>query len=42
MRAVVVTDDQPARAPLGQAQECSDDLLSPETEHLKVLLKPAG
>ena len=30
------------RAPLKQAQECFDDLLSPETEHLKVLLKPSG
>jgi 2-desacetyl-2-hydroxyethyl bacteriochlorophyllide A dehydrogenase len=29
------------RAPLSQAQECFEDLLSPETEHLKVLLKPS-
>jgi 2-desacetyl-2-hydroxyethyl bacteriochlorophyllide A dehydrogenase len=29
------------RAPLAQAQECFDELLSPETEHLKVLLKPS-
>ena len=28
-------------APLAQAQECFDQLLSPETEHLKVLLKPS-
>ena len=30
------------REPLGRAQACFDDLLSPETEHLKVLLKPSG
>ena len=30
------------REPLGRAQECFDELLSPETEHLKVLLKPSG
>jgi 2-desacetyl-2-hydroxyethyl bacteriochlorophyllide A dehydrogenase len=29
------------RAPLAQAQECFDELLSPETGHLKVLLKPS-
>jgi 2-desacetyl-2-hydroxyethyl bacteriochlorophyllide A dehydrogenase len=29
------------RAPLGSAQECFDELVSPETEHLKVLLKPS-
>ena len=29
------------RAPLSRAQECFDDLVSPETEHLKVLLKPS-
>ena len=30
-----------SRAPLAKAQECFDELLSPETEHLKVLLKPS-
>ena len=30
------------REPLGRAQECFDELLSPETEHLKVLLKPSA
>jgi 2-desacetyl-2-hydroxyethyl bacteriochlorophyllide A dehydrogenase len=29
------------REPLTRAQECFEDLLSPETEHLKVLLKPS-
>jgi 2-desacetyl-2-hydroxyethyl bacteriochlorophyllide A dehydrogenase len=29
------------RVPLAQAQECFDELVSPETEHLKVLLKPS-
>jgi 2-desacetyl-2-hydroxyethyl bacteriochlorophyllide A dehydrogenase len=29
------------REPLARAQECFDDLLSPETEHLKVLLMPS-
>jgi 2-desacetyl-2-hydroxyethyl bacteriochlorophyllide A dehydrogenase len=29
------------REPLARAQECFEDLLSPETEHLKVLLKPS-
>ena len=29
------------RVPLAQAQDCFDQLLSPETEHLKVLLKPS-
>lgn len=30
------------RAPLASAQECFEELLSPETEHLKVLLKPSA
>ena len=30
------------REPLTRAQECFEDLVSPETEHLKVLLKPSG
>lgn len=30
------------REPLARAQACFDALLSPETEHLKVLLKPSG
>jgi 2-desacetyl-2-hydroxyethyl bacteriochlorophyllide A dehydrogenase len=29
------------REPLARAQDCFDELLSPETEHLKVLLKPS-
>ena len=31
-----------ARMPLASAQECFDALLSPETGHLKVILKPSG
>ena len=31
-----------ARVPLASAQSSFEELLSPETEHLKVLLKPAG
>jgi 2-desacetyl-2-hydroxyethyl bacteriochlorophyllide A dehydrogenase len=31
-----------ARAPLARAQACFDELLSPATEHLKVLLKPSA
>jgi 2-desacetyl-2-hydroxyethyl bacteriochlorophyllide A dehydrogenase len=30
------------REPLARAQACFDELVSPETEHLKVLLKPSG
>ena len=30
------------REPLARAQECFEELVSPETEHLKVLLKPSG
>jgi 2-desacetyl-2-hydroxyethyl bacteriochlorophyllide A dehydrogenase len=38
--AVPTGDLITGREPLSRAQQCFDELLSPETEHLKVLLKP--